>query len=241
MIFAYILCIAAGLILGSFQLLRLNIISQLQTYSYFPFDECERGLELPTFLLVVFTVPVIAAVCYAEPWVFVDNFVTGAETPAEPQFSLFRMLAFLASLIAGEVLVDYYNYNVAAQKHAAQEAYRKNKPEFKYDPDRSDWINWRRQYANSGHPDWVPPGKESAQSKASDGIYTHPDRRKALQTLNAPTNASAKTIHRHYLKMAKKHHPDMVLNADSSTAAKERAEQRMSEINAAYEWLKNNP
>lgn len=240
MIFAYLLCIMSGLILGSFQLLRLNIISQLG-YDHIEPTYYERSLGLPTFLLVLLTIPVIAAICYAEPWVFVDNFVTGEENPAVIQFSLFRALTFLSFLVVGELFVDFFNYQEAKKNQAQQYERRKSKPEYKYNSNMDEWINWRRSRAGNAHPDWTPPDSHQAKSQSSKTAYIDPKRRQNLQILNMPNGASAKDIHRQYLKLAKQYHPDKYMMMPDSAPDLKRAEEKMKNINAAYEWLKNNP
>ena len=151
-----------------------------------------------------------------------------------------KTAVFLLSVIVGGKLVDYFQYQVAVQKRAQQDAYKRNKPDYKYNPDMSAWREWRRQTANSGHPDWKRPEQGKADNFAGT-FHVNPEKQKHLNILGLKTEVSPKKIHRQYLKMAKRYHPDALQLSNATVSEKQRAEEKMKEINAAYEWLKRNP
>jgi len=242
MVFAYILCIILGLIVGSFQILRRNIIGTLGDGAYGnDLTDEERALSVSSLILITLVFPVYVAIFYANPWVIVDNFVAGREGVIVVQFSIFKLITFLAFLVIGEVVAIHYHSHEFKKKQAQYKNYASPKPEYKYDPDMMvNWRKWRRAHANSGHPDWVPPGAGPRKETSSTGTYIEPKRQKAMQTLGLKYGTSLKEVHRQYLKMAKRYHPDKVLHSGASPAVIEQAEEKMAEINAAYDWLKSN-
>jgi len=241
MIFAYIVCIVFGLIIGSLQIVRRSVLSALGWLAIIPLYDDGTFESGQAFLLTLLGLPVLAAIFYANPWVIVDNFVAGREALLVVQFSVFKLVTFLVFLCIGEwAAVHYHDYEFR-KKRSQYKNYTPSKPEIKFDPDMKSWRNWRRAYANSGHPDWVPPGTSSKNHNTSENIYVDPMRHQALQTLGLKSGASSKEVHRQYLKLAKRNHPDKVLQTGADSIAIERAEEKMAEINAAYDWLKDNP
>lgn len=241
MIFAYMLCIVFGLIIGSLQILRRSVLSALGWIAISPlYDDgiLESG---QAFLLLLLGFPVIVAVFYANPWVIIDNFVASREVLLVVHFSIFKLVTFLVFLCIGEVAAAHYHSYEFQRKQSQYKSYARSKAEYKFDPNMKTWRTWRSAYANSGHPDWVPPGQRTSHQTTKDGFYVEPMRQKALQGLNLKHGVSPKDIHRQYLKLAKQYHPDKFMTMESSSSELKQAEEKMKEINEAYEWLENNP
>lgn len=242
MIFAYTLCIVFGLIVGSLQIVRRKVLSALGWHSVYPLYDDGTFESGQAFLLLLLGLPVLAGIFYANPWVIVDNFVSGREGVVITQFSIVKLITFLVCLIIGEVAAAHYHSYEFQRKQVQNKSYASPKPEYKYDPDgMENWRKWRRANANSGHPDWVPPGNASASHDATKNKYVEPARQSALQSLDLKYGASPKEVHRQYLKMAKRYHPDKVQQTGVNSNQIEQAEEKMAEINAAYDWLKTNP
>lgn len=84
-------------------------------------------------------------------------------------------------------------------------------------------------YGDPGHdrgPTGAPPGRDGEEEQ----------RRRALEVLGLPRDATADQIRRRYHQLARDHHPDRA----RGRVAQERAQKRMQEINAAHEWLKRH-
>ena len=242
MLFAYSLCIILGLILGSFQILRGNIVSNIgPAHNEGSYTDEERALSGPSILLLTFGSAAYAAVFYDNPWVIVDNFVTGKDAPLILQFSVMKFLSLAGSIIIGELLVGRYQAREAAKKQDWAKATKTRRAAYQYKADMEDWRKWRRQTANSGHPDWTRPNEDEQGSETSQSAYADPLRVKQLRILGLNIGANAKEVRKQYLKMAKAFHPDRLSASDNSPDETKMAEDKMKDINAAYNWLKSNP
>lgn len=241
MIFAYLLCIICGLIIGSLQIVRRRVLSALGWFAINPLHDDGTLESGQAFLLLLLGLPILAAVFYNNPWVMVDNFVAGREGLLVVQFSIFKLITFLFFVCVGEAAAAYYRSYKFLKKQSQYQKHARSKPEYKYTSNMDEWINWRRSRAGSAHPDWTPPDPHQAKSQSSNTAYIDPKRRHALQILNMPNGATAKDIHRQYLKLAKQYHPDKFMMMPDSAPDLKRAEEKMKDINAAYEWLENNP
>jgi len=239
-IFAYSLCVIFGLIIGSLQIIRNYVLSELGWHIISPYIPEDTIESWQAFLIFIFGLPVLAAVFYSNPWVIVDNFVTGENAPVLFQFSVLKLGTFFIFLGLGEFCAAYYYSNRAYKQKAQYQERRAKRPEYKYNPDMSAWREWRRQTANSGHPDWTPP-EQGSNNQSAGTFYINPEKQKHLNVLGLKAEVSPKKIHRQYLKMAKRFHPDALQYSNATAQEKARAEDKMKEINAAYEWLKRNP
>lgn len=77
---------------------------------------------------------------------------------------------------------------------------------------------------------------EDSRKRAQQGAERATPRRSAAEVLGVAAHANAREVRRAYLKLAMKHHPDRV--AHLGPAMMQAANQRMKEINAAYEELR---
>lgn len=235
------LCIVCGLIIGSLQIVRRSVLSALGWFAINSFYDDETLESGQAFLLLFFSLPVLAAVFYINPWIIIDNFVAGRAGQIIVHFSVFKLITFLVFLFIGEVAAKHYHSYEFQKKQSQYQKHARSKSEYKYNSNMDEWINWRRSRAGNAHPEWTSADPYQAKSHSSKAAYTDPKRRQALQTLNMADGASAKEIHRQYLKLAKQYHPDKYMMMPGFAPDLKRAEEKMKDINAAYEWLKNNP
>jgi DnaJ like chaperone protein len=88
---------------------------------------------------------------------------------------------------------------------------------------------------------WTPPGGGRAHGQWQGGGYTPPQRRTQgpdpYAVLGVARSADDREIKRAYRKLMSEHHPDRL--GDLPEDLRRRAEQRASEINAAYDRIKS--
>lgn len=118
---------------------------------------------------------------------------------------------------------DFFQSYQAETKADSRRCYQRSSTSYE------EYSQYRRSQSRSGGT--APPPQPSYKS----------EKEKMFDTLEvSDRNASSKEIKSAYRKLAWKYHPDVLAKNELSDIQLRSAEERMQDINRAYDWLKDN-
>lgn len=146
-------------------------------------------------------------------------------------------------------ITGYSIYERFMVSDALDETYRKYAKRNKktYTAEEIDAFNDHFRTHKTGSNTSYEQYSQHRRSQARSNTHAPPhqdyrsDKDRMLDILEvADKNASAKDLKSAYRTLARKHHPDILASNGLSEEKLKAAEQRMQEINQAYDWLEDN-
>jgi len=169
-------------------------------------------------------------------WIFIEGY---ADTLKMPGFKPHAALALGLGFLLGELFRINFIREIEDAKLSDEEEYEAQRSKYAAQESHTDYF--KRRHAQAwGNSEYARSRAKYARQERSYAPPRDDDAQINLAVLGLEGRPPHKTIKSAYRKLARKFHPDTLMSKNLSAAELEKSQERMTQINLAYDWLCDN-